>query len=581
MKRKNYLSLACIILLMAAFTSCENLIDSDDSGKQDLTISGTITESVTWESGKVYIIDGTVRVGSAQKVIITIEPGAVILFNKGAVLDLAYSDNTYASIVALGTEEKPIVFKANGTDNWGHISFFDGAVDCEFEYCTFKDGGSNDYYGSLYIEETTVSFINCSFSNIESSGIVLRKDGAFSSFSENSFRSIAKYPISIYPNAIHTIGLNNAYEIGQVISVASEDFVTAGDYTWRNQGIAYKFEGTIRIGSENTAGVNITVEPGTTVSFTNDTYVDFAYWDDTYVTFIAIGNETNPITFTSASPNKEAGDWRSLNFYDGAINCEFDFCEFSYGGENAYNGMIYIEETSVSITNSTIAYSASNGIIARHEGDFFYFHRNTFHDNALYPISIYPNGVYSMGPENSFEAGTSILVSNNEDLTMSDEFTWLNQSVPYVIEGNMRIGSVKGTTLNINPGTILKFEDDAQIQIAYGSENSGKIISKGTSDQPIVFTSNSPSPAKGDWRGISLYNGSEGTKLDHCLIDYAGGLRNYGALNLFKAGINMSTIENSTISNSLSYAITSDDKSSIDYSTVTFINNDGVDYKND
>ncbi len=582
MKVKYYLNLVIIALFMAAFTSCEGLLDEgildeDGSGDKGSEISGVISESVTWERGEVYVIDGTVRVGATQKVVITIEPGAIIKFNEGAVLDLAYSDDTYASIIALGTEDKPIVFEANGSDNWGHISFFDGAVDCEFEYCKFKDGGSNDYYGCLYIEKTEVAFTNCSFSNSVSSGFILRTEGEFSSFSNNSFSEIASYPISIYPEAIHTIGKNNEYEVGQLISVANQKFDKAGDYIWRNQGIDYKFEGSVRIGSENTAGVNITVEPGTVLSFSDGVDIDFAYSANTYVTFVAIGTDEDPIVFTSASPNKEAGDWESLNFYDGAIDCEFDFCEFVYGGGYDYRGMIYIEETMVTITNSTIAHSSSYGIIARNDGEFFNFQRNTFTENALYPISIYPNAVYTMGPENVFDAGASILVSNDKDLTMSGEFTWLNQTVPYVIEGNMRLGSVKGTTLNINSGTVLKFAIDAQIQIAYQAANYGKIISKGTASEPVIFTSNSPKPANGDWKGITLYNGSEGTKLDNCIIDYAGGY--YGAVALKDAGMNVSTIANTTISNSSTFGISVDNISSIDYSTVTFSLNEDIDYK--
>lgn len=578
MKKKCFLNLVIVGLLMLSFTSCDVLFGDEGLGNEGSKISGEITESVTWESGKEYVIDGTVRVGAAQEVVITIEPGAVIKFNEGAVLDLAYWDDSYASVVALGTEKDPIVFEANGSSNWGYISFYKGAKDCEFQYCSFKEGGAEEYYGNIYIEETEVSFTNCTFSNSASTGVILREGGAFSSFSNNSFSNIANYPISIYPNAIHTIGEDNEYETGMLISVAGEDFVKAGDYLWRNQGAAYKFEGSIRIGSENSAGVNITVEPGTVLSFSSDMYIDFAYWADTYVSFSAIGTEEDPIVFSSASPSKEAGDWESLNFYDGAIDCEFDYCEFSYGGGNDYLGMIYIEETMVSITNSTIAHSESYGIILRENGEFFNFHGNTLAEHALFPISIYPNAVYSMGPENVYDAGSTILVSDDVNLDKSGEYTWLNQGVPYFLDGSIRIGSVNGTIININKGTVLQVASDASIQLAYSDGNSGKLISKGTALEPVTFTSKSSSPAKGDWNGIYLYDGSQGTKLDYCLIDYAGESEYYGAVHLSDAGMNMSTIENTTISNCLSHGI-SVVNSAVEYSTVTFLNNDGIDYK--
>jgi hypothetical protein len=556
---------------------------SIDNEETEATLTEKITENVTWESGKTYIIDGTIRVGSSQAVVITIEPGAIVKFTEGAGLDIAYWDNEYATIIAKGTAEKPITFTSSSPvpakGDWNSISFYNGAINCEFENCIFEYGGGYDYVGNIYIEESKVSFSDCSFTNSSSSSIVLRNNGEFSNFTNNNFSAITNYPIQIYATGVHTIGTGNTYEIGESIYIDDDqDLNIAGEYQWKNPGIPFIFDGSMRVGSEGTQGVTLILDPGITLKMTNNGYIDFAYWDNTYASIIAIGTEELPITFTSNNPSPEAGDWQSLNFYKGAINCEFDFCTFEYGGSDDYIGNIYIDESMVSFTNCTFKNSSSYGIKLTNEGDFFNFFKNTFSNHALYPISIVPNTVYSIGPENSFEQGSSIYIDANEDFDLSGEYSWLNQGVPYTIDGNMRIGSVNGTKLNINAGTVIQFTNNSGIQIAYWDANSGQIVTKGTQEEPVLFTSASPAPAKGDWRGLSFYNGVSGSNLNYCKIDYAGGDTYLGALSLTESGNNTILFTNAEISNSNSYGITVDNYSSLDYSSITFTNNENVDY---
>ncbi|MBI9068667.1 MAG: hypothetical protein JEZ09_15325 [Salinivirgaceae bacterium] len=584
MKTKTLFRISLILLFALAISSCDELKDeNEDIQFAEATVTEDITESVTWETGNIYIIDGTVRVGASQTVVITIEPGAIIKFNEDATLDMAYWDNEYATIIAKGTASNPIIFTSNcpspEAGDWKSINFYQGAINCEFENCTFEYGGSNDYYGIVSIEETSVSFTSCSFKNSSTLGIYLKNNGEFSNFNGNYFTGISTYPISIYPAAVHTLEANNSYESGKTIFIdGDQDLNISGEYVWKNQGIPFTFDGVMRMGTENTQGLQITIEPGVTLKMTTDSYIDLAYWDNTYATIIAVGTEELPITFTSNSPSPEAGDWRSINFYKGAINCEFDFCEFEYGGGNDYYGNIYIEETAVSFTNCKFSNSDSYAIKLTTEGEFFDFFKNTFSSHALYPISIYPNAVYSMGPENNFETGSSIYVDAGQDLTMNGEFTWLHQSAPYTMDGTMRLGSVNGTKLNINAGTVLKFTNGSVIDVAYWDANSGQIVANGSVDEPVVFTSNSPSPAKGDWKGLYFYNGVNGTNLNNCKVEYAGSSDYMGAVALSESGNGTILFTNSEISNSNSYGITVDDESSLDYSTITFINNENSDY---
>ena len=581
---KYLFKITSIVMLALTITSCEKLLNTDEeiiSGK-DATITENITENVTWKEGSTIIIDGTVRVGGEQAVVLIIEPGVTVKFTEGSTLEFAYWDKEYATLIAKGTADKPIIFTSNSPSpqagDWKSINFFQGAINCELEYCNFKYGGKNEYYGNIYISETSVLFKNCNFSNSNTSGINLKNKGSFTEFTNNIFSNISTYSIKIEPSSVHSIGENNTYDTNSSIYIdGDENFNSTGEFVWKNQNIPYIIDGSMRVGTKSSQGLKITVEPGVVFKMTTGSYIDFAYWDDDYVTFIAKGTKDEPIKFTSNSPSPKTGDWKSLNFYKGAINCELDFCEFEYGGSNEYYGNIYVSKTSLSVTNCKITNSESYGIVLKTEANFTQFTKNTFYKNKLYPITLNPNAVHTLGTDNNFSSTSTILIDDDKDLTISGNYTWLNQGVPYTLDGTMRLGSVNGTTLTISAGTVIKFTSGSSIDVSYWNENNAKLIVNGTASENVTFTSNSPSPRKGDWNGIRFYSDVTGSKLNYCNISYAGG-SSYGAIYLSDSGNNTVTITNSKISNSSSFGISVDDESSVNYSSVSFENNDNENY---
>jgi parallel beta-helix repeat protein/predicted outer membrane repeat protein len=137
---------------------------------------------------------------------------------------------------------------------------------------------------------------------------------------------------------------------------------------------------------------------------------------------------------------------------------------------------------------------------------------------------------------------------------ISSDTTWTVADSPYAVTGNVLV--MEGVTLTIEPGVVIRFDSGRCLQI------DGELIARGTGAQMIVFTSNQFSPAAGDWGYIFFSDSSidaaydldgnytNGSILEYCIVEYAGGVSvaNNGAVRMDGAHpfINYATVQNNT-----------------------------------
>jgi hypothetical protein len=109
--------------------------------------------------------------------------------------------------------------------------------------------------------------------------------------------------------------------------------------------------------------------------------------------------------------------------------------------------------------------------------------------------------------------------------------TWPNLGIPYYlldfaqgIDGN----DSTPTTLTLEAGTELRFAKGTSFPVGtWFSSGPADLIVNGTEEAPVRFTSDSSTPAPGDWDGVLLGNITSNTRISHAIIEYAGGGR-YG-----------------------------------------------------
>jgi hypothetical protein len=181
---------------------------------------------------------------------------------------------------------------------------------------------------------------------------------------------------------------------------------------------------------------------------------------------------------------------------------------------------------------------ASNNLIVKGSG-------NAAVRAAAPTLSTVPTGKYTGNAIDAIRIGNDII---EQDVTIHD------RGVPYVVGGD---GQFNEMSVMGKDGTAPVLTIEAGVTLKFGKLNSGLYIERfsttspargvlrvlGTADRPVVFTSNEPTPAAGDWVGI-VFRGipNPQSKIDYARVEYAGA--DTGTAN-FSCGTPMSPVPNS------------------------------------
>lgn len=119
----------------------------------------------------------------------------------------------------------------------------------------------------------------------------------------------------------------------------------------------------------------------------------------------------------------------------------------------------------------------------------------------------------------------------SSDRTLKAKYTYSIRGFVYV---------VNDAKLTIEPGTVIKGEKGVSSRGTLVITKGCQIIAEGTSDKPIVFTSDQPNPQRGDWGGVVIlgnaktnasFNAVQGIGSVEGGVNTADGLGLYGGTN--------------------------------------------------
>ncbi len=126
--------------------------------------------------------------------------------------------------------------------------------------------------------------------------------------------------------------------------------------------------------------------------------------------------------------------------------------------------------------------------------------------------------------------------------------TWTTTGSPYIVTKTISI--LNGAKLTIQPGVVVKFNNGFSLNV--GGSSAGYLDARGTSAQPIRFTSSAAAPVPGSWGAVNFQYQADSSQsfLDYVIVEYAGS----GGNSALSLSVNI-PITNSTIQNNNNFGI--------------------------
>jgi len=349
--KKLFFSLFAFTFLLA-FTSCDLLNPTDEDG-DIVTITENITTPTTWLSSKVYVVETGISVDGTT---LTIEAGTTIKFKAGASLSFGWSDNV--TLVANGTEEKPIIFTSHASNpapgSWEGLWFYSNTLtNSTMNYCEVHYAGADNHPAINLDEKITMN--NCKVKNAKQVGIYSAK--GFMSFTGNTIEQVGTHAIEIESIGMPTLGTNNSITCGSNYGIKVRGgYIQGPTATISEQTVPYYIESGLNI--EQT----LNIQPGVILKFHADAWMDFGFYEST--TINAVGTVDKPIVFTTAAASPAPGAWQGLFFHSNtSSNSIMKYCTIEYAGKENDNANISLYDLNgLTIENCIIRNSSGWGI---------------------------------------------------------------------------------------------------------------------------------------------------------------------------------------------------------------------------
>lgn len=545
------------------------------------TLSGTVALDMTLTaSASPYRVTGDVRIESG--VTITLEPGAVLMFDGNTNRRIDVGVNSAGAIVADGGEPgvgDQIVFTrfqdVAGPPPSGHyrgLRFGANVVTAT----TLLRNVVSEFGGrrNAAADQGAIEVLSGSAPSVidslirESLNYGLYAQGGAGSdtvnwFEDNQVTANGRSPISVGGDDVSTLGANlDLTGNGRDRVFVRTSIVSRPSASWVNYGVPF----FLNQGMSVRGGSVLTLEPGTELRFGSGRQLQVSTGSEGG-TLIASGTPQSPIRMV---PDTDiVGDWNGVLFDDnvgaGTVLRNVRMEEFS----GSQNGGLRVDNPDVpgarpAIIENCLLQSSDPGSV----GAFLATNAgvSSFQNNVLDVVSMSVNAALLgfddlLKASNTYEAPLRVRAgtATGADLVWVEPVASDTSTQPIRPTGNL---AVTGGSLTVGAGTQVQMPLDAQLQMT-----DSQLVVDGSALDPVVFA---PAPGVAYWRRIRLRGtGTPGvSRISHAVLDTAGSNPGLGpsdsraALVVEQnAGIPATpVVSNTTVTNSNGYGMVFDDQ---------------------
>ncbi len=500
--------------------------------------TGTVAESATWlAQGIPFETDGRIDVQGDAAPVLTLGEGLELLFPDHAWLRIGASST--GSLRVEGTEESPVRLASAISDEpggWHGVHFQENTFEgSSFDWVIIEHAGRTGFNtrGCVTINGTTdgaVSISNSVFRDCALSGVgVVNHDFGFYDFVSNTFEE-SDAGLWLPPHAVASVGSGHSYG-GEVTHNLMDGGDVEEEVEWYSQGIPWHVDGTLNVAHVD--GADLWIRPGVHLQFANNSRLRVGGAESGQ--FYAVGTFDDPIIIEGQA-SASAGSWHGVHFDTNTLSdSRLEHVTLRHGGKPGFNtaGCVTVRAPAgrVSIIDSSFDSCEQACIGARGENP------QRIEDNSLSscPLGmwLHADAVGSVSDKQSYDGVTRNRIDGG---TVSSSAAWVDQSVPYDVEGDIVVEGDPTVTLDIAAGVELRFESSGWLSVGGGA---GAILNiDGTSDRPVVMTSSLVEPTAGAWHGIFLRSETESAAISYLDLSFAGqsGSNVRAALTLSSTG---------------------------------------------
>jgi hypothetical protein len=228
----------------------------------------------------------------------------------------------------------------------------------------------------------------------------------------------------------------------------------------------------------------------------------------------ALGTSGRAVTLTSSKPSPAAGDWNNIVIQDGAVNDSlFQHTIVAYAGADA----LKLNPGAVAGFSHVFVHDTTGtAIVAGLDTTLTSFEDVAIERAGEYPLKVPPLGVAQVDSLTSTDSLHDEIAIVTDGM-LERATTWKKRDLPYrVLPGSYGTLRLRAR-LDIDAGTTLRMTNAIEVQA------DGSLVTHGTSEDPVTFTSSRSGPMGGDWPGIVFQAGSSSDSLlEYTFIEYAG-----------------------------------------------------------